>query len=77
MDDWLREAIASGVAGGMAGGMAVLLITLFAKPKKCPECGEPAPKQYKPANRRERLWGGWTCRECGTEIDRKGRRIED
>lgn len=77
MDNWLREAIAGGIAGGVAGGLAVLLISLFAKPKKCPECGEPAPKYPKPANRRQTLRGGWTCPECGTEVDRKGRRVED
>lgn len=77
MDDWLNGGIIGGIAGGVAGGMAVLLITLFAKPKKCPECGEPAPKVRKPANRRQVLWSGWTCPECGTGIDRKGCRVED
>ena len=73
MDDWLREAI----AGGVADGLGVLLITLFAKPKKCPECGTPAPKSRNSTKRRRMLLHGWTCPECGTEVDPKGRRIED
>lgn len=77
MDDWLSGGLIGGIAGGIAGGMAVFLMTLLAPPKKCPECGTPAPKRYKPANRRERFWGGWTCPQCGTEVDRKGRRVED
>jgi len=77
VDDWLSGGLIGGIAGGIAGGLAVLLISLFSPPKKCPECGTPAPKARKPANRRQLLWGGWTCPECGTEVDRKGRRVED
>ena len=67
----------SGIVGGMAGALAVLFIGLFAPPRKCPGCGDPAPKVRTPANRRQLLWGGWTCPNCGTEVDRRGRRVED
>ena len=73
MEPWMF----GGIIGGIAGGMAVLLLGLLMPPKKCPECGTPAPKVRKPANRRQMLWGGWTCPECGTEMDRRGRRIKD
>ncbi len=42
----------------------------------CPDCGEPAPAVRTPANRRQALWGGHTCAECGTEYDKWGRRVE-
>ena len=43
------------------------------KPAVCTQCGTPAPAIRKPANRRQMLWGGWTCAECGYELDKWGR----
>ena len=39
---------------------------------ECPFCGEPAPAVRTPKNRRQRLWGGHTCDECGGEYDKWG-----
>ena len=36
----------------------------------CPFCQTPAPGIRKPANRRQFLWGGWTCAHCGHELDK-------
>lgn len=47
------------------------------KPIECPNCGEPAPLIRKPANRRQMLWGGATCKECGQEYDKWGKPVED
>jgi hypothetical protein len=44
----------------------------------CPKCGEPvslAPRV--PKSLRQALWGGWTCKECGCEMDKWGRAYED
>ena len=38
----------------------------------CPKCGTPVPGVRTPTSLRQALWGGWTCAECGTEMDRKG-----
>jgi hypothetical protein len=65
-----------GVVGGVVGGLAVLVFALLQKPKACPKCGTPAPRVRKPANRRQMLWGGWTCAECGCELDRRGRKVK-
>ncbi len=46
------------------------------KPAACTECGTAAPVVRMPANRRQALWGGWTCAECGLELDKWGRPIE-
>jgi hypothetical protein len=44
-------------------------------PTFCPNCGEPAPTVRKPANYQQAAWGGWTCKECGCQFDKWGRRI--
>ena len=41
----------------------------------CPQCGEKMSQVRKPANISQALWGGWTCGECGTEMDKYGERI--
>ncbi len=77
MDNALIIGLIIGVFAGLAGGLVVLLIALLQSAKECPECGEPVPKFRKPANRRQALWGGWTCSKCGCELDRRGRKIEE
>ena len=73
MADWLIP----GIIGGVGGGLVVLLIALFMPRPKCPGCGEQMPRFRKPANRRQMLWGGWTCSQCGCEVDRRGNKVED
>jgi hypothetical protein len=42
----------------------------------CPKCGTRQPTWRKPNSFRQTLLGGWTCANCGTEIDRRGKAIE-
>lgn len=42
----------------------------------CPECGRPVPRLRTPTSLRQALWGGWTCTECGTELDLKGKELQ-
>jgi len=72
MEPWLIGAI----VGGIGGGLAVLVLALVSPRRTCPDCGEPFPCFRKPANRRQAMWGGWTCARCGCEVDRRGRKIE-
>jgi len=41
----------------------------------CPECGMPVPRFRRPTSFRQAVWGGWTCSECGTEMDRYGKEL--
>jgi len=41
----------------------------------CPECGFFVPLFRRPKSLRQALWGGWTCDQCGTEMDRRGRAL--
>jgi len=43
---------------------------------KCAVCKKPLPFFRIPENKRELLWGGWTCENCGSELDRKGNLIK-
>jgi hypothetical protein len=47
------------------------------KPAVCTQCGTTMPTVRKPANWRQALWGGGTCPECGFELDKWGRPVED
>jgi hypothetical protein len=36
----------------------------------CPKCSAPLPTVRKPQNLNQALWGGWTCKNCGSEFDK-------
>ena len=38
----------------------------------CPACNEKLPVVRKPKNLRQVLWGGWTCQNCGVEVNKWG-----
>jgi hypothetical protein len=42
----------------------------------CPACGTPQPKWRKPTSVRQMFFGGYTCPNCGTEMDRNGKAIK-
>jgi hypothetical protein len=44
---------------------------------KCLKCGEPAPLVRMPASWNQTLWGGWTCTQCGFELDKFGNPVEE
>ena len=43
---------------------------------KCEVCKKPMPFFRIPENKKQLLWGGWTCENCGSELDRKGNLIK-
>ena len=44
---------------------------------RCAHCGTPSREGVRwPKSLHQLLWGGWTCRVCGTQNDKWGRRIE-
>jgi transposase-like protein len=41
----------------------------------CPKCGAEQPILRMPKSTREIFKGGWTCKNCGCEMDRFGKEI--
>ena len=41
----------------------------------CPHCSHEQPTLRKPTNIQQAAWGGWTCEECGTQMDKWGRQL--
>ena len=41
----------------------------------CPKCNTPAPSVRIPTSFHQLLWGGWTCKKCGINMDRNGEEI--
>jgi hypothetical protein len=47
-----------------------------ATPPECPTCATQQPIFRRPTSFRQMMSGGWTCANCGTEMDRKGHAID-
>jgi hypothetical protein len=71
--DIVNVALLSALVGGLAGGLGVGVLAMIVPKKFCPRCGFQLPRFRWPANRRQALGGGFTCQDCGAELDRRGR----
>jgi hypothetical protein len=61
----------------LMGLLAIGLLSGSSLPApKCPTCDAQQPPIRTPRSFRQLVWGGWTCANCGTEIDRHGRAID-
>ena len=72
----VNELLKAGLIGGILGAIGSYLGRLiFQRGSKlnCPRCGTAVPQTRKPANWHQFWWGGWTCSNCGCEMDRKGK----
>jgi len=66
--------VIGGVVGGVVAVIAVIMMSYFAWRKvQCPNCGTKPPLYRMPKNWQQLLWGGWTCSECGAEMNRQGK----
>ena len=71
----MNAIIIGAIAGSVLGGLAVVLLVKVLPSRACPNCGAELPKYRKPTSLRQMLWGGWVCRNCMAEINRKGKII--
>ena len=72
------------IAAGAAAVTGVVLIALWPRKGRwginlsnvsCPRCGRAMPRVRRPRNLRQVLWGGWTCPDCGCEMDKYGKEV--
>ena len=42
------------------------------RPATCPECSKQLPPFRKPTSLKQGLWGGWSCPNCGAEVNKWG-----
>jgi hypothetical protein len=91
MPDRPEELIIAAVALTVFGGLLLLLVLVVRDTVRqrgrwglnfkglagtdCPRCGASLPPAQFPKTFRQALWGGWTCDDCGCEIDKWGREI--
>ena len=75
MADLILEVLIGAVIGGAVGLCLGLLVRLLSPRRECPDCGVPGLRWQWPRNARQFFRGGWTCPECGCEVDRKGRKV--
>ena len=84
-DTLLGIAFASLCGFGILGAIALLVVGTIFKTRwginlaavfgsaKCAECGAPSPAVARiPKTPYQVMWGGWTCEECGLELDKWG-----
>jgi predicted RNA-binding Zn-ribbon protein involved in translation (DUF1610 family) len=45
------------------------------KSVSCPRCNAVLPQVRKPRSRQQSMWGGWTCPNCGVQVDKWGRDV--
>ena len=76
--------MSASIIGIIIAVVLVLLFTLIKKDGKyshlginlgrvfCPKCNLKQPIVRKPANERQALYGGHTCKNCGIEMDKYG-----
>lgn len=75
------------IIGIIIGIVLLFLLSLIKKDSKyskfginlsrvyCPNCNKKQPIVRKPANERQALYGGYTCKKCGIEMDKYGTEI--
>ena len=68
-------AISAGIAVVITGTIHKTRNGINFRRVKCPRCGKFMPIIRRPATERQRLYGGWTCDQCGCEIDKWGRTV--
>ena len=73
MEAWLVAMIVGGIGGGIAAARKVSGLNAQVRANPCPRCGDPLTGK-RPGRRTwtQVLWGGWTCPDCGCDVDRFG-----
>jgi ribosomal protein L37AE/L43A len=69
------------IVGSSVATVVIIMMLAATMQKKvnakggCPNCGMPVPLFRTPTSLRQAFQGGWTCSNCGTEIDKEGNEL--
>jgi hypothetical protein len=71
------------ICGVLAVGFVLVVCGTLAKNRwginlgsvSCPRCNTVLPQVREPRSRQQSMWGGWTCPNCGIEVDKWGREV--
>jgi len=69
--------------GMVAVGLVAIIYGTLAKNRwginldkvSCPRCNTLLPEVRTPRSLRQTMWGGWTCPNCGVDVDKWGREV--
>jgi len=70
------DIIIPGIIGAVVGITGGLLTLLFARRKTCSNCGNLFPRIDLPRSLKQWVTVRRTCRKCGCEVDRRGKKID-
>jgi hypothetical protein len=69
------------IVGSSAATVVIIMMWATSMQKRvnarggCPNCGMPVPMFRTPTSLHQAFWGGWTCSNCQTEMDREGNEL--
>jgi hypothetical protein len=72
---WKMSGVIIGITLAAIFAYAVVVAKRVNRKGGCPKCGTPVPAYRTPESWRQAIWGGWTCSNCGTEMDRYGAEV--
>lgn len=73
--DLVGFPISGAAIGGAIGGLVGVLMVAGGVGKQCPRCAAALPQFRAPRSLRQAFYGGWSCSNCGCEVDRSGKEI--
>jgi hypothetical protein len=73
--DLVGFPISGAAIGGAIGGLVGVLMVAGGVGKQCPRCAVALPQFRAPRSLRQAFYGGWSCSNCGCEVDRSGKEI--
>ena len=71
--DLLGFPVSGAGIGGITGGLIGAIMIAGRGSKTCPRCPASLPGVRSPRSFAQAVTGGWTCANCGCEVDRTGK----
>lgn len=74
MDALLIPGIVGGIVGGIVAARHVARLNAKLRTIPCPKCDQSLGEKKAGARSLSQIvWGGWTCPQCGCDVNRHGK----